>query len=163
MSVTWDILRTYRAPREVVRRRAGGVPSEARALAVLLAGCLLLFVARLPALRRQAFDDPSVPFEGLVAGALVGVMFMAPLLFYVLAALSHLVAKLVGGAGTWYGARVALFWALLAAAPAFLLSGLVQGFVGQGVAVSITGTLAGAVFLVFWVMGLIEVERRQPA
>ena len=47
-------------------------------LAVLLAGCLLLFVARLPALRRQAFDDPSVPFEGLVAGALVGVIMLGP-------------------------------------------------------------------------------------
>lgn len=163
MSVTWDILRTYRAPREVVRRRAGGVPNEARALVILLAGCLLMFVAQWPSLSRAAFEAPEVPLQARMGGALVAWLFIMPLVFYVLAALSHLIARLFGGAGTWYQARVALFWALLAAAPAFLLSGLVQGFVGTGIAFSITGTLAGAVFLVFWVMGLFEVERRQTA
>ena len=160
MSVTWDILRTYRAPREVVRRRAGGAPSEARALVVLLAGCFLMFVAQWPSLSRAAFEAPEVPIEARLGGALVGWMFMMPLVFYILAALSHLLARIVGGSGSWYGARMALFWSLLAAAPLWLLTGLVLGFVGQGTAFSIVGLLAGAVFLVFWVLGLYEVERR---
>ena len=163
MSVTWDILRTYRAPREVIRRRAGGAPSEARALVVLLAGCFLMFVAQLPAVSRAAFEAPDIPFEARMGGALVGWVFLMPLVLYLIAALSHMVAKLFGGAGSWYGARVALFWALLAATPLWLLAGLLQGFFGRGTEFEIVGALAVVVFLVFWVVGLIEVERRQAA
>ncbi len=160
MSVTWDILRTYRAPREVVRRRTAGAPSEARALVVLLAGCFLMFVARWPSLSREAFESPEIPIEARLSGALVGWVFLMPLIFYILAAASHLLARVFGGRGSWYGARMALFWALLAAAPLWLLTGLVLGFVGPGTAFSIVGLLAGVAFLVFWILGLYEVERR---
>ena len=42
-----------------------------------------------------------------------GVLILIPVA-YLVASLSRLVAKALGGQGTWYGARVALFWALAA-------------------------------------------------
>ncbi|MGG7646354.1 YIP1 family protein [Rhodovulum sp. YNF3179] len=161
MSVARDILRTYRAPRETLRRLLSDGPSEGRALTWLMAAAVLLFAAQLPALAREAHlsgGDP--PFAALASGALLGAVVIAPLMFYGLAALSHLVARIFGGQGGWLGARIALFWALLAAAPLMLLRGLVAGFIGAGPALTITGSLAGGVFLFFWLAGLFEAERR---
>jgi hypothetical protein len=43
---------------------------------------------------------------------LMALVFIAPLFFYLLAAISHGVARVLGGKGTGFGARLALFWAL---------------------------------------------------
>ncbi len=159
MSVTLDIARTYRAPREVLRRRLSGGQREDRALAIVMAACVLIFIAQWPRLSREAYLNPEIELNALMAGALLGWVFFAPLALYGIAAVSHVLARLVGGKGTWHGARMALFWALLAAAPMWLLSGLVAGFVGPGPALSITGFAALAAFLVFWGAGLMEVEQ----
>ena len=50
--------------------------------------------------------------------------------------------------------RLALFWALLAVAPAMLLSGLTEGFAGPGAALTLTRVVAGLGFLVIWGAGL---------
>ncbi|MEC9311148.1 MAG: YIP1 family protein, partial [Pseudomonadota bacterium] len=60
---------------------------------------------------------------------------------------------------TPYAARMALFWALLASAPVFLLNGLMEGFVGPSLQTSLTSALALVVFLWFWLAGLFAVER----
>lgn len=161
MTVSMDILRTYRAPRAVFREKLARGTREDRALATLIGACALIFVAQWPALSRQAYLDPSVPFDARMGGALMGWLFIAPLAAYVIAAASHLVARLAGGRGTWFGARLALFWALLAASPLWLLNGLVAGFVGAGAALDAVGLLAVAAFLVFWGAGLWESERGQ--
>ena len=159
MSVTLDIVRTYRAPGAILRRRLAGPPNEARALIILMAGCILMFVSRLPGISRQAFYDPSVPRDALMGAALMGWVFVAPLLFYLLAALSHLGARPFGGRASWFEARMALFWAFLAAAPLWLLVGLVEGFIGLGAAHNAAGLAAALAFLVIWGAGLREVER----
>lgn len=159
MSVTLDILRTYRAPGQVLRRRVAGPPSEARALAVLMAGCLLMFVAQWPVQSRLAYEDPSIPLDARIGAALQGWIFFVPLMAYAIAALSHVIARLFGGQANWYEARMALFWALLAAAPLWLFNGLVAGFVGPGPTQNGVGLLAALAFLVFWGAGLWAVER----
>lgn len=159
MAVTSDIVATYRGPRRVVRRILADGHREDRALVFLMAACVLLFVARWPGLARQAHLE-EVDLNPLMGGALMGLLFIAPLVMYALAALSHLVARLVGGAGSWFGARIALFWALLAASPLFLLNGLVAGFIGPGTELKIVGALALAIFLWFWLAGLVEAESR---
>ncbi len=157
MSIALDILRTYRAPRAVIAHRIGKVEREDRALATLLAACVLMFVAQWPRLAREAYIDESVPFDARLAGALFGWILLAPLFFYVLSWLTHLAMRLFGKPSTGYKSRIALFWALLAAAPLWLLSGLVAGFIGPGPALTITGSLSILAFLAFWIAGLAEV------
>ena len=54
MSVALDILRTFRAPRAVLRKRIASGAREDRALAILMGACLLIFVAQWPRLSREA-------------------------------------------------------------------------------------------------------------
>lgn len=159
MPVSADILYTYRAPREVIRAKLAHGEREGRALATLMGACVLIFVAQWPVLSRQAFLDPSVPFDARMAGALMGWLFIAPLAAYVVAAATRLVARVVGGRGTWFGARLALFWALLASSPLWLLNGLVAGMIGPGAALNAVGLVAVGAFLFFWGAGLWEAER----
>ena len=158
MAVTSDIAATYRGPGRVVRRLLEMGQREDRALAFLMAGCVLVFVAQMPRLAREAHETGQ-ELNMLMGASLLAWVIFAPILFYVIAALSHLLARLVGGRGDWYGARLALFWALLAAAPVLLLHGLVAGLIGPGTALDTVGGLALGVFLWFWLAGLRQAER----
>lgn len=158
MPISRDILISYRDPAPVLRRRLADGPREDRALAYLMLACGLIFVAQWPRLAREAYFDPSVPLEARFGGALMGWIFVAPLLFYGIAALSHLALKPFGAQAGWYGARLALFWALLAAAPLWLLYGLVAGFVGAGPAMSAVGLVTLGGFLALWFRGLWAAE-----
>lgn len=158
MPVTTDIVATYRGPGRVVRRLMDMGPREDRALAFVMAFCVIGFIAQLPSLARQAHLDGS-ELNMLMGGALLGSVFILPLLFYGLAWISHLAARAFGGRGTSYGARLALFWALLASAPLVLLNGLVAGFIGPGGAQTLVGLLWVAVFVWFWFSGLRQTQR----
>ncbi|ETX16557.1 hypothetical protein OCH239_01650 [Roseivivax halodurans JCM 10272] len=157
MPVTSDIVATYRGPGAVMRRLLSGGPREDRALAVLMGACALIFISQWPALSRRAHLEGQ-ELDPLLGGALFAWLFVAPLLLYGLAALSHLAAKLAGGKGTWFGARLALFWSVLASTPLILLNGLVAGFQGPGPALSLVGALWFAVFLWFWIRSLMVAE-----
>jgi len=157
MSVAQDILHSYRSPRATLRRRIGVAAREDRALAVLFGACAVMFVAQWPRLSRDAHLDPSMSIDARLAGALVGWVLIAPLFFYGVAWLSHMALKLAGSHATGFEARMALFWALLAASPLWLLTGLVAGFVGPGASLTITGLAALLAVLVFWITGLAEV------
>ncbi len=161
MALTTDIAATYRSPRMVMRKLLAMGQREDRVLMYLLLACALIFVAQWPRLRREAFLDDSVPFDALLGGALMAWFFVAPLALYVIAALSRLIAKVFGGQGSWYSARLALFWSLLAAAPLWLLNGLVAGFIGPGLELSLTSLIALAVFVLFWGFSLLETETGQ--
>lgn len=158
MGVASDILRAYAAPRTVFRTRLGTAPREDRALVVLMAACLMIFVAQWPRLQREAMETGQA-FEILAGGALLAWMFIVPLAAYALGSLSHLAARALGGRGTGYGARFALFWALLVASPLWLLWGLVAGFIGPGAQLTLTGVVALAAFVVHWSLNLWLVER----
>ena len=161
MSVSNDIARTYIRPAEVIRRRMGDEPREDRALAVLMSACLLIFVAQWPRLARDAHFDPSVALDARIGGALLAWVFIVPLALYGVAAVTHLAARVFGGRGTWFRARFALFWALLAASPLWLLHGLVAGLIGPGPGLSLVGLLALGAFLVFWGVGFAVAEWRR--
>ena len=160
MSIALDIVRTYRTPREVLRRRIGSTEREDRALAILMGACFLIFVAQWPRLAREAFADDTVELNGLMAGALFGWVIIAPLFFYTLALLVHWALVAFRRASSGYMSRVALFWALLAAAPMWLLSGLLTGFIGETPATSMVAILALGAFLVFWGAGVVEIAKR---
>lgn len=163
MALTGDIVATYRSPRAVIRRLLAAGPREDRALMYLMLSCGLIFVSQWPRLRREALLDDTVPFDARIGAALLAWLFVAPLALYGLAALSRLAARLLGGHGSGYGARLALFWSLLAAVPLWLLNGMVAGFIGPGIQMTLTGIVALAVFLVFWGLCLYETERTATA
>ena len=159
MSVVLDILRTWRSPRATAARRMDGPPREDRALAILLGACALVFVAQLPRLSREAYLDPSIPFDGRMAGALFGWLMIMPLVLYAVAALFHLVLRLAGASTTGFRVRMAVFWALLASSPVWLLAGLMSGFTGDSVGTTMFQVLAVGGFLVFAATGLVAAAR----
>jgi small-conductance mechanosensitive channel len=158
MPFTHDIAATYRGPGKVVRRLVSGAPREDRALAILMGACGMLFIARWPALARQAHVE-GVELNMLLGGTLMATIFFAPLLFYGLALIAHWVARAFRGQGPSYQARVSLFWSLLASSPLVLLNGLVAGFIGPGLELTIVGLLWFAVFMWFWLASMVAVYR----
>ena len=153
MAAVDDILRSYRAPRSVVRAHLAHPRSEPRAFSFLAAALIVMFVGQWPRLSRVAFENPDQPMPALLLGTALALGAMVPV-FYLLAALGHLGARLIGGRGDYYRARVALFWALLAVAPLMLLQGLVAGFIGQGPQAIAVGGLVFAAFSLIWGAGM---------
>lgn len=158
MPVTADIVASYRGPARVMRRLLAMGRREERALAILMAGCVLVFVGQMPRLARQAHLTGE-NLDMLMGATLLAWVVIAPLMLYVLAALSHLLARALGGQGDWYGARLALFWSLLASSPLLLLHGLVAALIGPGPALNAIGAVWLAVFLWFWLSGLRQAQR----
>lgn len=155
MPVTTDIIATYRKPRQVMARLLAMGPREDRALAILMGGCVLVFTSQMPKLAREAHVTGQ-DLNMLLGGALFGWIFIAPLILYTVSWLTHLFIRLLSGKGDSYGARLALFWALLAASPLMLLNGLTAGFIGPSPALNLVGGIWLLVFLWFWISGLLQ-------
>ncbi len=158
MTLTREIMATWRGPGAVVSRLQAEGPREDRALMLLMAACALFFVAQLPGLARQAHLD-GADLNPRLGGALLAWLVIAPLMFYLLAFLVHLAVRLFRAGGSGYDARLALFWALLASSPLVLLNGLVAGFIGSGPALTLVGMGWFAAFLWFWLSGMAAVSR----
>lgn len=160
MAIATDIFRAWRHPKQVMQERLAGGVREDRALAILMGACFLIFVSQWPKLIRIAEIQPEMSLEILLGGALMAWLFIAPLALYLIAAVSHVVARIAGGQGSWFSARMALFWSLLVVAPIWLLNGLVAGIFGAGTILTVTGGLAFFAFVVIWIASLIEAESR---
>ena len=164
MAVTTDIIRTWRGPRAVMRDLLAQGKREDRALAYLIVFCLLVFVAQWPRLARQAAGFDLVPgaeprdLMQMMTYELFAWITVWPLLLYGLAAVSHLVARLFRGRGTFYTARLALFWSLLASVPLLLLYGLMAGFLGPVAGTQLVGAAWVVAFLWIWLQSLREAE-----
>ncbi len=158
MSASGDILQSYRSPRVVIRRHLARGVSEGRVYFFLLGACLLVFIAQWPRLSREAYLDQSTPLDMRLGAALLGWLFIAPLFFYALAGVSYFIARIIGGQGTSYGARLALFWSLLVVSPLWLLQGLVAGFIGEGPQLTVVGILLLGAFGWVWINSLIETQ-----
>lgn len=158
MSAVPDIVESWRAPARVVRRHLSRPRSEPFLFTFLVTFLVIAFVAQWPGAARQAHLQPDQPMvQSLVA---MGLALLATVPFwYGLAALSRLVARALGGRGDWYGARLALFWALAVISPAMLLQGLTAGMLGQGAQANVLGAVVGLAFLVIWAQNLRETER----
>lgn len=159
MSVTTDIAASYRGPGKVLRALLARGAHEPRALAYLMGACGVMYVAQWPRLAREAHLLPDTDLQSALGGALLATLIFWPLIFYLVAGLSQLVARALGRPIDGYGTRLALFWALLAASPLALLNGLVAGFIGSGGALTLVGILWFAAFLWFWSSGLREARR----
>ena len=153
MAVTTDIVESWLRPRVVVRRLLARGRSEAFVLSFLLIFLLLAFIATAP----ERLQDRSTPLTPRLFALALGTLATIPF-WYLLAALGHLLARLLGGNGSYFGARLALFWALVVISPAMLVQRMVQVIVGGGVATGL-GVLVALGFVMFWTVMLREVER----
>lgn len=172
MTVTSDIFALWRRPAAVIRGKIDEGPREDKALIVLMAACVLLFVARWPALSRQAHLDlvalqnAGQPTDHLPSlQALMGInlfvmLFVAPLMFYALAAVPVPFLRMMGRKIAPYAARLALFWALLATAPLMLFQGLLAGLSGNGIGLSVVSYAIGIAF--FWLWSRLLKEASAP-
>ncbi|MDC0115917.1 hypothetical protein OAH97_00365 [Octadecabacter sp.] len=159
MPVSRDIARMYRRPRVVVRDLYAMGPREDRAIAWLMIGCFLVFLSRLPALQRGAVVTEA-NFQQDTIYAFFALMMIAPLLFYLLAAIFFLITKAIRPKATGYGARLATFWGWLASTPMALFYGLLVGFNGlDHPGTTLVGTIWLAVLFWFWISGLSEISK----
>lgn len=165
MAVSTDIMRTWRRPRTVIRKYLDMGRREDRAIAYLMAACLIIFIGQLPVIARwdAGFDVPvgteEMELSGRLGYAFLAWMMMWPLAMYLIAALVHVIALVFGGKGSWYSTRLALFWTLLATTPALLLYGLMAGFNGQGVGTDFVGYIWLIAFLVIGFLCVREAEK----
>ena len=164
MSISNDVLRAWVRPRAVMRRLLDAGERENRALAILMAGCLLIFVAQWPRLVRlsEGIDLPAgaeaQELSQLIAYSLVSWLIVWPLIFYIAAGITRILARVVRGKGTGYGARLAMFWAVLASSPAALLYGLLAGFNGETLGTQAVGAVWLVGFVWIWIQSLRESE-----
>lgn len=157
MAVTTDILASWRNPRAGVRQHLGRGVSEPFAFTLLFVFLLLVIVGQWPQATRDAFEAKDMSVFPRMMARVLAVLATIPL-WYGLAAVSRMIARALGGQGGWYGARVALFWALATVSPLMLLQGLVAGMIGPGPALVTMSVVVGVAFLWLWLTMLHEVE-----
>jgi hypothetical protein len=157
MSITTDLVATWRRPRAILRQHLARGQSEPFALSFLLVFLVLAFVAQWPVAAREAFLAGETSATPRIVAMAYGVLLLIPVA-YLLAALSHLVSRTLGGQGSWYGARIALFWALAAIGPLLLLQGMVAGMIGPGPSLTAVTAAVGLGFLWLWITMLHEAE-----
>jgi hypothetical protein len=148
MPVTQDIVEAWFRPKAVMRRHLQRGKSEPFVFSLLVAFLLLAFVSLWPWLSRQTVLQPDVPMVQRLVAAGLALLASIPF-WYLLAALSRFLAKILGGQGSFYTARLALFAALLCVTPGMLLQGLVAGMIGPGPQLNLVGALVGLGF--FWI------------
>lgn len=158
MAVTSDILESWPRPRVVVRRHLSRGVSEAFAFSLLFVFLILAFVAQWPIAARDSFASGEASVLPRVLALGLAVLATIPI-WYALAAISRLIARVLGGKGTWYGARIALFSALVGIGPLMLLQGLVAGMIGPGPGLIAVRVVVGLGFIYMWLTMLIEAER----
>lgn len=147
----------------MMRKLLGHGQREDRNLVFLMLGCALIFLSQIPVIVRSVEMGSPEPFQALLGGVIMAWLFVAPLVLYAIAALSHLLAKVFRGRGAFFSARLALFWALFAASPLWLFAGLLRGYLGQEAGiVQVVDFVAMALFAHIWIGGLIETEWGSP-
>jgi len=162
MAVTDDIVATYRGPGRVVRGLLNREKREDRLFILLFVGCVIVFVILAPREARLAHIDDTVPLVARLYWSAFFWVLIMPFVFYLVAALSRVISLPFHSDLSWYGARMALFWAIIAAAPVGLLFGMVAGLIGPGVQQKIVGLLWIGVFLWFWLAGLWAAKEGAP-
>lgn len=155
MAVSTDIFQSWRRPRVVMRRLLDMGQREDRALAFLMAGSFIAFVSQWPRLSREAHLSGTDMGEA-VGPLLVGTMIVGPLFYYLVSILVWGGLRVFGSQIAAYRVRLALFWAILASAPAMLLYGLTRGFIGQGPEATLVGVVWAVGFLFILIQSLRE-------
>jgi hypothetical protein len=139
--VVWRMLGAWADLRASVRVELDRDPSEGRVLFFAMFAGLFRFAgaAMVLAYGPLALTISADEFRGRIAAAFIAIFLFLPLVYYAVAATGGALARAMGGTGSWYDSRVALFWAALVASPvilaskllALLLAGMPEPLVGS--------------------------------
>jgi len=154
MSLTRDILRSYRAPSEVIAKHHASGPREDHALILLLVACGLFFVAQTPWQAREAHLNSDVPLQARLYWSAFFLIFLLPISAYVFTAICYGPFRILGWIGSGFDLRLSFFWALLASTPLALFTGGVWGLMGPGIQAQIMTAFWVLSILLFWALGL---------
>jgi hypothetical protein len=142
------MVESYRAPSRPFARQLREGVSEARILAYLMIAVLVIFIAQLPRLARESYLEPAIGFDARVGAAILGWLFIMPLVLYaagfLIVVLQRAVFRMEANGFT---TRMALFWCLFLTTPLWLLQGLVAGLIGIGPGLTMVNVLLGLVFV----------------
>jgi len=165
MTLYGDILGAYRGVGASMHKQLLYNTREEKVLMYVFLACFLFFVARVPALLNLAAitTDADKTAVNIIATNFASSMFYGPLMMYGIAAMSHLVAKLFQGGGTFLQARLALFWSALVVSPLVLLAVMLRVFVAGPEFVIITNVVTGIVFIYCWGICLSIAEKYRNA
>ena len=149
-----EIAGTYFRPKTVIRNKLRST-TEGQAFAYLLLGCILHLCGRIPRLQSDTVSVQSdVPFYGALVANLFGSIFLAPFLFYLVAAFVRILIKIIGIEVSWLHSRMALFWTVLIVFPLAFINGVVWSLTNSEKLYSICQIILLFVFLGFWVKAL---------
>lgn len=168
MSVTRDIVGAYRGFGASMRRQLAGNVGEERILAYGVIASLIIFIARAPGLitaskAAAAATEDDVTWVAIFSTNLVVSFFFGLLMLYGIAGLSHVIAKIFGGKGSFYSARLAFFWVLLVISPATLVSTAIRTALPLPWVEILVTTALTALFLYGWIVSLIVAEKPPKA
>ncbi|MEE9455157.1 MAG: hypothetical protein V3V13_12375 [Paracoccaceae bacterium] len=160
-----DIINAYGGLRASMRAQIHRNYGEERLLALVAYGCFAIFLSFLP--RLLATNLSASPEQSIAAGIIMWffvVMFFFPLLFYAVAAISHLIARVFGANGSFFNARHALFWMLTVLSPVLLVKAMltsvfiqIGGTAGENLLMALNIILVSAILRI-WGAFLAEVE-----
>lgn len=153
MPLIQSITRSYRSPQVVFRQMWTAGIAERKSLALVMGASAAGFISALPELSRRAHLE-ALDLQQLMGGALLGWIFMAPLMFYCLALVLYWITRPFLKHLTAGQMRVIVFWSLVVAVPVLLLHGLVAGFIGPSLQKQIIGMIWVLVVLRTFVAGI---------
>ena len=124
---------------------------EERLLFYVMFACFIGFVTGLPSTLRVAQTlPPEEDVRIFVAGQFVAVLIFGSLFLYGVAGVSHLIARRAfGGVGSYFKARLALFWSLVLGMPLLLVQAIVSLGLGPS-GYSDLASLFGALVFLIW-------------
>jgi len=137
---------------------------EERLLFYVAATCFAAYLVGLPDTVREAgIEGGRDALLSMVAGKFVAIVIFGPLFLYGVAGLSHSFCHWAfGGSGTYFKARLALFWSLVLGVPLVLINAggdMALRSIGADEAVLPFGIAIFGLWLWIWTSGLAIAER----
>lgn len=165
MTLYGEILRAYRGFGASMHRQLARDPREEMLLLYAVLASFLGFVARIPGLiyaARNSTND-EITIANLIGSNFVTTFFYGLIMLYIIASVSHLIAKIFKGAGSFKQARLALFWSALVIAPLYLVVVALRVVITTPDFINLSNLAIGVLFIYCWGTCLSIAEKYQGA
>ncbi len=161
MTLYGEILRAYRGFGASMRRQLEQNPREEKLLLYAVLAAFLGFIARIPGLIYVArnSENQELTIANLIGSNFVTTFFYGLIMLYIIASVSHLIAKIFKGAGSFQDARLALFWAALVIAPLYLVVVALRVVITAPDFINLSNLAIGILFVYCWATCLSVAEK----